>query len=161
MPDRKTPPAFDKLHSLAPSVIPAISPRPGSLAAQAFPADRAPFGSDARIALSVLPRVVDLVVWYEQQEALSYSLLHLAVKAAGQPIGNIKTAQDVDRAHAALLEHSRQIAGNHLPLLLAKDGVHTIPYERLAEARAKVQVLLAENAELRAKLAANARGQRP
>ena len=153
--------AFDKLRTLASSVIPAIAPRPGSLAAQAFPADRAPSGSGARIALSALPRVVDLVVWYEQQEALSYSLLHLAVKAAGQPIGNMKAAQDVDRAHAALLEHSRQIAGNHLLLLLAKDGVHTTPYERLAEARAKVQVLLAENAELRAKLAANAQEQRP
>lgn len=45
--------------------------------------------------------------------------------------------------------------------MLAKNGVHTIPYERLTEARAKVQVLLAENAELRTKLAANARGQRP
>jgi hypothetical protein len=97
--------------------------------------------------------VVDLVVWYEQQEALSYSLLHLAVKAAGQPIGNMKAAQDVDRAHAALLEHSRQIAGNHLPLLLAKNGVHTIPYQHLAEAQAKVQVLTAEIAQARDELA--------
>ena len=35
-------------------------------------------------------------------------------------------------------------------VLLAKDGVHPIPFERLAAARAKIKVLEAENARLRA-----------
>jgi hypothetical protein len=46
--------------------------------------------------------------------------------------------------------------------LLAKDGLHAIPYEKLAEARAKVQVLTAALAQAREEpAAAKAEGWRP
>lgn len=132
---------------------------PGSLVARALGLIRQPATQDARTALGTLPCLIDFDLWADDHEALAYQLVHITVKGAKQQENDRVTSATVDHALAQLMDHAHLLTNKPRPLLLAKDGVHTIPYQRLAEARAKVQVLLAENAELRAKLAANARGQ--
>ncbi|WP_027996006.1 hypothetical protein [Simplicispira psychrophila] len=134
---------------------------PGSLIASALGLIRQPAVQDARTALDTVPCLIDFDLWVDDHEALAYQLVHITVKGAGQQENVRVTSAAVDHALAQLMNHAHLITNKPRPLLLAKDGVHTIPYERLAEARAKVQVLLVENAELRAKLAANAQEQRP
>ncbi|QTD44583.1 hypothetical protein [Ottowia testudinis] len=96
-------------------------------------------------------RVIDAQAWYEEHEALAYQLLHLAVKSAVQPSAD--AGRQAQATHAALLDHALEIAGVPAPRVMARDGVHVIPYERLAEARAKVRILEQENSALRARLA--------
>ena len=57
---------------------------------------------------------------------------------------------EVGKAHSALLAHAAIINGGSGPVLLAKNEEYHIPFERLAVARAKIKVLEAENARLRA-----------
>ena len=57
---------------------------------------------------------------------------------------------EVGKAHSALLAHAAIINGGNGPVLLSRNGEYRIPFERLAAARAKVKVLEAENARLRA-----------
>jgi hypothetical protein len=54
------------------------------------------------------------------------------------------------------------IASGAVPVVLSRDGKYPIPFERLAEARAKVQVLTEELAQARDELAAvKVEGWRP
>lgn len=102
--------------------------------------------STAEAKLGTVPTVVDTAAWYEQHAQLCYDLQAAAVRAVRDP----NAEAEVGKAHAALLAHAAIINGGSGPVLLAKDGVHPIPFERLATARAKIKVLEAENARLRA-----------
>jgi len=102
--------------------------------------------STAEAKLGTVPTVVDTSAWYEAHAQLCYDLQVAAVRAASEPGAEAA----VGEAHAALLAHAAIINGGSGPVLLAKDGVHPIPFERLAAARAKIKVLEAENARLRA-----------
>jgi hypothetical protein len=117
--------------------------------------------SPAAVKMSTLPVVVDTAAWYEEHAQLCYELQLAAVRAGG--LGkDAATEAAVDKAHTALLAHAAIIHGGSEPVLLAKDGLHAIPYEKLAEARAKVQVLTAALAQAREELAAaKAEGWRP
>lgn len=102
--------------------------------------------TSAETQMAVVPIVVDTTAWYEEHAQLCYDLQVAAVRAA-----NDKNAEaEVGKAQAALLAHAAIINGGSGPVLLAKDGEQTIPFERLAAARAKNKVLEAENARLRA-----------
>lgn len=124
--------AFEKLARLAPWSKPA-------------PAMPLPM-STAEAKLGTVPTVVDTAAWYEKHAQLCYDLQAAAVRAVRDP----NAEAEVGKAHAALLAHAAIINGGSGPVLLAKDGVHPIPFERLATARAKIKVLEAENARLRA-----------
>ena len=102
--------------------------------------------SPAEAKLGTVPTVVDTAAWYEEHAQLCYDLQVAAVRAASDR----EAEADVAKAHAALLAHAAIINGGSGPVLLAKDGVHPIPFERLAVARAKIKVLEAENERLRA-----------
>lgn len=98
------------------------------------------------------PPHINAAAWYDQHAELAHRLLHLAVRAAALPPG--AEDREVNEALAALLLHAREIVGYELPTLLAKDGTHTIPFERFATARAKVSALLLELVRTRAELTA-------
>lgn len=100
----------------------------------------------AEVRLGKIPDVVNTAAWYEEHAQLSYDLQLAAVRAASDQASEAEVA----KAHSALLAHAAIINGGSSPVLLAKDGVHPIPYERLAAARAKIKVLEAEVARLRA-----------
>ena len=100
----------------------------------------------AEAKLGTVPTVVDTAAWYEAHSQLCYDLQVAAVRAASDQDAEAEVA----KAHAALLAHAAIINGGSGPVLLAKDGIHPIPFERLAAARAKIKVLEAENARLRA-----------
>lgn len=109
--------------------------------------------SPAAVKMRTLPVVVDTAAWYEEHAQLCYELQLAAVRTGG-PGKDAATEAAVDKAHTALLTHAAIIHGCSEPVLLAKDGLHAIPYEKLAQARAKVQVLTAELAQAREELAA-------
>ena len=100
----------------------------------------------AEVRLGKIPDVVNTAAWYEEHVQLCYDLQAAAVRA----VHDQGAEAEVGKAHAALLAHAAIINGGSGPVLLAKDGIHTIPFERLAAARAKIKVLQAENARLRA-----------
>lgn len=100
----------------------------------------------ADFRLGHIPTVVDTAGWYEEHAQLCYDLQEAAVRAAR----DLGAESEVAEAHSALLAHAAIINGGSGPVLLAKDGVHPIPFERLAAARAKIKVLEAENTRLRA-----------
>lgn len=135
--------AFEKLARLTPW---HKSPQPGSLVAAALAEAAAPQPtSPAVLRMSTPPTVVNPAVWYEEHAQLCYDLQVAAVRAARD-----STAEaEVGKAHSALLAHAAIINGGAEPVLLAKDGIHTIHYEELALARAKVRALEHEVAELR------------
>ncbi len=102
--------------------------------------------STAEAKLGTVPTVVDTTAWYEDHTQLCYDLQVAAVRAA-----NDRGAEaEVGKAHAALLAHAAIINGGSEPVMLSKNGEYRIPFERLAVARAKIKVLEAENARLRA-----------
>lgn len=100
----------------------------------------------AAVRLGKIPDVVNTASWYEEHAQLCYDLQVAAVRAARDP----NAEAEVGNAHAVLLAHAAIINGGYGPVLLAKDGVHPIPFERLAAARAKIKALESENARLRA-----------
>lgn len=100
----------------------------------------------AEVRLGTIPDVVNTATWYEEHAELCYDLQVAAVRAASDRDAEAEVA----KAHAALLAHAAIINGGSGPVLLAKDGIHPIPFERLAAARAKIKVLEAEVARLRA-----------
>ena len=124
--------AFEKLARLASWSKPAT-------------AQQAP-NSPAEVKPGTVPTVVDTADWYEEHAQLCYDLQVAAVRAA-----NDRGAEaEVGKAHAALLAHAAIINGGSEPVMLSKNGEYRIPFERLAVARAKIKVLEAENARLRA-----------
>ena len=126
-------------------------PVPGGLAAymQAQEATR----QQARSAVAVLanlPGIVDVAAWYAQHTALLHQFLHHAVKrvaAASADSHTHRVIQSLGQTHADLQAHTAEIAGPGVPRVLARDGQHSIPFGRLAEARAKVQVVTEKLAE--------------
>ncbi len=129
-------------------------PKPRSLVAAMLAEGAAKLRT--RRAASMLadaPEIVDVSAWFEQHTALLHQFLHHAIKrVAAAPVSKQtqRVIQSLGRTHADLLAHTAKIAGPAVPRVLARDGEHTIPYNRLAEARAKVQVLMEELAYLRA-----------
>ena len=100
----------------------------------------------AEVRLGKIPDVVDTASWYEAHAQLCYDLQVAAVRA----VSDQHAEAEVGKAHAALLAHAAIINGGSGPVLLAKNEEYRIPFERLAVARAKIKVLEAENARLRA-----------
>lgn len=116
------------------------------------------------VAPTAAPEVIDVSAWYEQHIALLHQFLHCTLRTIGKTPAkrDTKLLQRLDEAHAELTRHAALIAGDAIPTVLSRDGKHPIPYERLAEARAKIQVLTAELAQTRAELtAAKIEGWRP
>ena len=96
---------------------------------------------------------IDGAAWYVEHERLSYVLIATMAQANVGPITALgKHNRQVTAAQATLLAHARLISGAQEPTLMAKDDVHTIPYQKLADARAQVHVLEAEVARLRSLL---------
>ncbi len=132
------------------------SPPPGSLGALIRPmlAQEKPKG--ASVLLAEVPAVIDMSAWYEQHIALLHQFLHRTLRAiASTPTKrNTRLLRGLEQAHADLTLHTRKIAGGAVPKVLARDGQNAIPYDKLADARARVQVLTAELAQVREELAA-------
>lgn len=112
--------------------------------------------SPAAVKMSPLPVVVDPVAWCDDHFALLQQLLHLVTKAIAGRTGrnNEALSKSIGLAHSALKHHAALAVSDALPTVLSRDGKYPIPYQRLAEARAKVQVLTAELAQAREELAA-------
>ena len=101
--------------------------------------------STAEAKLGTAPTVVDTAAWYEEHVQLCFELKAAAIRAAQDP----KAKEELQEVQSALLAHAAIINDGSGPVLLARDGIHTIPFERLAAARAKIKLLEAENARLR------------
>lgn len=102
--------------------------------------------SSAQALLSTAPRTLNGAAWLEQHEALTHHLLHMMARALAKPAGRATDGalQPIAQAYSALREHAKQVVGDGVPVVLAADGRHEIPFEKLSEARAKVAVLQAE-----------------
>ena len=132
---------------------PGTPHKPDGLAAHMLEQET-PKWQSAAVALSETPEVIDVSAWYEQHVALLHQFLHRVLKAVASTHSrrNTQLIQRFGETHAELIQHTRKIAGDAIPAVLSRDGQYLIHFDRLAEAQAKVQVLLAENAELRAEL---------
>ena len=107
---------------------------------------------------------LDMTAWYEQHIALLHQFLHRTLNAIAKTPAkrNTKLVQLLGVAHTDLQKHTSLVAVNAIPTVLSRDGQYQIPYEKLAEARAKVQVLSTELEETRTELAAlKVEGWRP
>lgn len=100
----------------------------------------------AQALLATAPRTLNGVAWLEQHEDLTHHLLHMMARALAKPAGRATDGalQPIAQAYSALREHAKQVVGDAVPVVLAADGRHEIPFEKLSEARAKVAVLQAE-----------------
>lgn len=108
----------------------------------------------AATVLADMPEIVDVAAWYAQHTALLHQFLHHAIKRVAVAPNDGHTQrmiQSLGQTHADLQVHTAKIAGPGIPRVLARDGQHVIPFGRLAEARAKVQVLTEELAEFAAR----------
>ena len=120
--------------------------------------------SSAETQMATIPIVVDTAAWYEQHIAMLHQFLHraLSVVANTPAKRNTKLVRLMGVAHTELQQHTRKIAEGAIPTVLSRDGNYPIPYEKLAESRAKVQVLTDELAKAREELtAARVEGWRP
>lgn len=162
--------AFERLSTVPAVLQPGAVPSPTSLAARALAAPpdltlsgaprleqsvaaSAPMHPPALKRRGVMgaPPMVDNETWYGQHTKLVHRLLHMTVRAAALPSG--PADDEVEQVLANVLQHAREIVAYELPTLLAKDGANTIPYERLATARAKVSALRLELRRTKAELA--------
>ena len=127
-----------------------MTPKPGSLVALMLEQEAAKRQSAATV-LAAAPEVVDLSAWYEQHIALLHQFLHRTLWAIAKTPArrNRRLVQTLEQAHADLKLHTLKIAGDALPTVLSRDRQYAIPYEKLAEARAKVQALTVELAQAR------------
>lgn len=102
--------------------------------------------SSAQALLTTAPRTLNGAAWLEQHEALTHHLLHMMARALAKPAGRATDGalQPIAQAYTALRAHAKQVVGDAVPVVLAADGRHEIPFEKLSEARAKVAVLQAE-----------------
>lgn len=118
----------------------------------------------ARAALATLPKSVHMSAWYEQHIALLHQFLHRSLRAiASTPAKrNTRLVRSLEQAHSDIRRHTAIVAGNAIPTVLSHDGKPMIPFERLAEAQAKVQVLTAELTQAHSELSAlKVEGWRP
>ena len=131
------------------------TPQPGSLGALLRQQLAPQQPKTASAALAAVPEVIDLSAWYEQHIAMLHQFLHRALKVVANTPSkrNAKLVKLIGTTHAELTLHTRKIAGDAIPVVLSRDGKNPIPFERLAEARAKVQVLTAELAQARDEVA--------
>jgi hypothetical protein len=102
--------------------------------------------SSAQALLATAPRTLNGAAWLEQHEDLTHHLLHMMARALAKPAGRATDGalQPIAQAYSALREHAKQVVDDAVPVVLAADGRHEIPFEKLSEARAKVTVLQAE-----------------
>ncbi|MFG0675905.1 hypothetical protein [Delftia sp. WSY_7] len=102
--------------------------------------------TSAQALLAMAPRTLNGSAWLEQHEALTHHLLHMMARALAKPAGRATDGalQPIAQAYTALRTHAKQVVGDAVPVVLAADGRHEIPFEKLSEARAKVAVLQAE-----------------
>jgi len=102
--------------------------------------------SSAQALLATAPRELSGGVWLEQHEDLIHHLLHMMARALSKTAGRAPNGalQPIAEAYAALRAHAKEVMGDAVPVVLAADGRHEIPFEKLSEARAKVAVLQAE-----------------
>lgn len=102
--------------------------------------------SSAQALLATAPRTLNGAAWLEQHEDLTHHLLHMMARALAKPAGRTTDGalQPIAQAYTALRAHAKQVVGDAVPVVLAADGRHEIPFEKLSEARAKVAVLQAE-----------------
>lgn len=102
--------------------------------------------TSAQALLAAAPRTLNGAVWLEQHEALTHHLLHMMAHALAKPAGRATDGalQPIAQAYTALRAHAKEVMGDAVPVVLAADGRHEIPFEKLSEARAKVAVLQAE-----------------
>lgn len=102
--------------------------------------------SSAQALLAMAPRALNGAAWLEQHEALTHHLLHMMARALAKPAGRATDGalQPIAQAYTALRAHAKQVMGDVVPVVLAADGRHEIPFEKLSEARAKVAVLQGE-----------------
>ena len=137
--------ALEKLARLAPWARRVPQPKPGSLVARALGGTAAARLADTRQVIEI-----DTAAWLEHHVALCHHFQYMTVKAAWAPAGDKAAIAEANRAFELLQEHARVIHGGTDIVVLAKDALHTVPYSVVAELRAKVRVLEAENARLRA-----------
>lgn len=128
--------AFEKLARLAPWARRLPDPKPGSLVARALQQSAAERMADTRQVIEI-----DTTEWLEHHVALCHHFQHKTLKAAMAPPGDKAAMAEANRAFDLLQEHARVINGGDDPVVLAKDGLHRIPYSTVAELRAKVRVL--------------------
>lgn len=141
-----------------------LTAKPGTIVAAMLQDEAQKRVRCASAQLAEVPQVLDLTAWYEQHVALLHQFLHHTLRAiANTPAKrNTKLVQRLGEAHSELKRHTALIAGDAIPTVLSRDGKYPIQYEKLAEARAKVQVLTSELAQAREELAAaKVEGWRP
>ncbi|WP_404299825.1 hypothetical protein [Alicycliphilus denitrificans] len=133
-----------------------LTAKPGSLVARMLQDEAQKRAQSAHAVLAEAPQMLDLSAWYEQHIALLHQFLHRALGAiANTPAKrNTKLVQCLGEAHSELKRHAALVAGDAIPTVLSRDGQYPIPYEKLAEARAKVRVLTAELTQAREEIAA-------
>ena len=128
--------AFEKLARLAPWARPVSRPQEGSLVARALQQSAAERMANTRQVIEI-----DTTESLEHHVALSHHFQYATLKAARAPAGDKAAMAEANRAFDLLQEHARVINGGDEPVVLAKDGLHRIPYSTVAELRAKVRVL--------------------
>lgn len=129
-----------------------ITPKAGGLVVRMLEEEAAKQPpQSARVVLAKLPESIHMSAWYEQHIALLHQLLHHALKVVASTPSkqNVKLVQRLGDAHSDLKQHAALVAGNAISTVLSRDGKYPIPYDKLAEARAKVQVLTAELTQAR------------
>jgi len=140
------------------------NPPLGSLGALLRPQLTQEQPKSASVVPAEVAQVIDVSAWYEQHVSLLYQFLHRTLSAiASTPAKrNSKLVQRLGDAHAELRQHALMIAGGAVPTVLSRDGNYPIPFEKLAESRAKVQALTTELDQAREALAAaKVEGWRP
>ncbi len=122
-----------------------ITPVPGSIIERLQQQTAAKQRSAATV-LADLPTTINMQAWYEQHSAILYQFLHHTIRAiASTPARrNRKVLRHLEQAHSDLKRHAALVVGNAIPVVQGEGGNNTIPFSRLAEAQAKVQVLTAE-----------------
>lgn len=128
--------AFEKLARFAPWARPVSRPQEGSLVARALQQSAAERMADTRQIIEI-----DTSEWLEHHTALCHHFQYATLKAARAPAGDKAAMAEANQAFELLQEHARVINGGDDPVVLAKDGLHRIPYSTVAELRAKVRVL--------------------
>ena len=98
----------------------------------------------ALLSVAPLPVAIDAQDWYIQHASLVHDLIYATVTATRAPVGTTGANVEAHKAQQALIRHAALITQGHPPVVVTRDGKHTIAYEELADARAKVKVLTAE-----------------
>lgn len=95
---------------------------------------------------------VDFAAWYERHEHFLNSLQHMSTRAVrnSQVEFSAVDAKHIADAFDALRAHAKVLARDNIPIVLTRDGKHTIPFDQLTKVRAEVHALRFELNEARA-----------